>query len=200
MAADVHIIPGPKAQSNDGTKPSRTASSWKITSCPGDLRRQVGTFVDHYNNHRYHECLNNVTPADAYFGRDAAIIERRKKIKRQTIKTKRPKLKPDEPEPPLNQMLKRTICFDDGQCKPNPNPFQERLGHTGPYRDEVRCGANCQVNTISAHTSFPQHLVALLKCDHESLAASLHPRFLGEILSFSLSNWGKTFHGGHFHR
>ena len=35
----------------------------------------------HYNNHRYHESLNNVTPADAYFGRDTAIIERKPKSK-----------------------------------------------------------------------------------------------------------------------
>ena len=48
---------------------------------PGDLENQVGAFVDHYNNHRYHESLNNVTPADAYYGRATAIIERRKKSK-----------------------------------------------------------------------------------------------------------------------
>ena len=40
---------------------------------------QVGTFVDHYSNYRYHESLGNVTPADTYFGRDTAIIERRKR-------------------------------------------------------------------------------------------------------------------------
>ena len=56
---------------------------------PGDLENQIGQFVDHYNNHRYHESLNNVTPADAYFGRDTAIIERRKKIKELTIKNRR---------------------------------------------------------------------------------------------------------------
>jgi len=50
---------------------------------------QVGTFVDHYNNHRYHESLGNVTPADTYFGRDTAIIERRKKIKKLTIQDRR---------------------------------------------------------------------------------------------------------------
>ena len=48
---------------------------------PGDLENQVGAFVDHYNNHRYHESLNNVTPAEAYYGRATAIIERRKKSK-----------------------------------------------------------------------------------------------------------------------
>lgn len=56
---------------------------------PGDLENQIQAFVDHYNNVRYHESLNNVTPADAYFRRDTAIIERREKIKRQTIQKRR---------------------------------------------------------------------------------------------------------------
>ena len=56
---------------------------------PGDLENQVGAFVDHYNNHRYHESLNNVTPAEAYYGRATAIIERRKKIKKLTIQKRR---------------------------------------------------------------------------------------------------------------
>ena len=56
---------------------------------PGDLEDQIGAFVDHYNNHRYHESLGNVTPADAYFGRDTAIIERRNSIKKLTIQNRR---------------------------------------------------------------------------------------------------------------
>jgi putative transposase len=36
---------------------------------PGDLEAQIEAFVEHYNHRRYHESLNNVTPADAYFGR-----------------------------------------------------------------------------------------------------------------------------------
>jgi transposase InsO family protein/transposase-like protein len=56
---------------------------------PGDLERQIEAFVEHYNHQRYHESLNNVTPADAYFGRASAIIERRERIKRQTIKHRR---------------------------------------------------------------------------------------------------------------
>ena len=55
----------------------------------GDLENQIGQFVDHYNNHRYHESLKNVTPADAYFGRHTAIIERREKIKKRTIQNRR---------------------------------------------------------------------------------------------------------------
>ena len=56
---------------------------------PGDLENQIGAFVDHYNNQRYHESIGNVTPADAYFGRHTAIIERRKKIKKLTIQNRR---------------------------------------------------------------------------------------------------------------
>ena len=56
---------------------------------PGDLEAQIETFVEHYNHRRYHESLNNVTPADAYFGRAPAIIKQRERIKRQTIEHRR---------------------------------------------------------------------------------------------------------------
>lgn len=58
---------------------------------PGNLEQQIGVFVDHYNNHRYHESLNNVTPADVYFGRDKDILREREKIKvrRTTIQYRR---------------------------------------------------------------------------------------------------------------
>jgi len=56
---------------------------------PGDLESQIDAFVDYYNNQRYHESLNNVTPADVYFGRDKAILREREKIKKQTIKRRR---------------------------------------------------------------------------------------------------------------
>ena len=56
---------------------------------PGDLECQIGAFVDYYNNCRYHESLGNLTPADVYFGRDNAIIKRRKHIKEMTIRNRR---------------------------------------------------------------------------------------------------------------
>ena len=56
---------------------------------PGDLENQIDAFVDHYNHHRYHESLGNLTPADVYFKRGQTILLERERIKRQTIKTRR---------------------------------------------------------------------------------------------------------------
>ena len=56
---------------------------------PGDLERAVATFVDHYNHRRYHESLDNLTPADVYFGRGQNILDMRREIKRKTIEQRR---------------------------------------------------------------------------------------------------------------
>ncbi len=56
---------------------------------PGDLRQKIDAFVEHYNHRRYHESLQNLTPADAYFGRGQTILKQRERIKRQTIETRR---------------------------------------------------------------------------------------------------------------
>ena len=56
---------------------------------PGDLEAQIEAFVEHYNHQRYHESINNVTPADVYFGRDKAILKQRERIKRKTLETRR---------------------------------------------------------------------------------------------------------------
>ena len=52
---------------------------------PGDLEAQINAFIEHYNHRRFHESLKNVTPADAYFGRAPAILEKRERIKKRTI-------------------------------------------------------------------------------------------------------------------
>ena len=56
---------------------------------PGDLEAQLAVFVDYYNNHRYHESIDNLTPADVYFGRGKTILAERERIKRQTIAERR---------------------------------------------------------------------------------------------------------------
>ena len=52
---------------------------------PGELEAKLEEFVNYYNNERYHESINNLTPADVYYGRDKEILENRRKIKRRTI-------------------------------------------------------------------------------------------------------------------
>ena len=56
---------------------------------PGDLEQQIERFVNHYNHRRYHESLNNLTPADVYFGRAQSILAKREKIKQRTIAKRR---------------------------------------------------------------------------------------------------------------
>ena len=56
---------------------------------PGDLESEVAAFVAHYNHRRCHESLNNLTPADVYFGRGAAILLERERIKRRTLRERR---------------------------------------------------------------------------------------------------------------
>jgi putative transposase len=56
---------------------------------PGQLEAQIDAFVAHYNHHRYHESLNNVTPADVYFGRAQTILLERQRIKHRTIRQRR---------------------------------------------------------------------------------------------------------------
>jgi transposase InsO family protein len=54
-----------------------------------DLEAQIAAFVEHYNHRRYHESLENLTPADVYFGRGQTILLERERIKRDTIKQRR---------------------------------------------------------------------------------------------------------------
>jgi len=56
---------------------------------PGDLERAVADFVEHYNHGRYHESLDNLTPADVYFGRGQRILNMRRQIKQKTITARR---------------------------------------------------------------------------------------------------------------
>lgn len=56
---------------------------------PGDLKGQIEKFISHYNHHRYHESINNLTPADVYFGRGKGILQQRERIKQNTIKLRR---------------------------------------------------------------------------------------------------------------
>jgi len=58
---------------------------------PGELERRLDEFIEYYNKHRYHESIDNLTPADVYFGRGQKILDKRKKIKRTTLMKRRKK-------------------------------------------------------------------------------------------------------------
>jgi putative transposase len=55
---------------------------WKLEAALRD-------FVANYNNERDHESLDNVTPADVYFGRQYEVLTERATIKRLTMKKRK---------------------------------------------------------------------------------------------------------------
>jgi putative transposase len=60
---------------------------------PGQLEQRIGEFVEDYNNCRYHESLDNLTPADVYLaeerpysnGGKRKTIEQRRRLHQQAI-------------------------------------------------------------------------------------------------------------------
>jgi putative transposase len=56
---------------------------------PGELEKEIARFVHYYNHERYHESLNNLTPANVYFGRAQEVLTKRDRIKRRTLQHRR---------------------------------------------------------------------------------------------------------------
>ena len=56
---------------------------------PSELGEAIRSFVDYYNYRRYHEGIDNVTPYDAYMGRQHEIICRRKEAKNRTFQARK---------------------------------------------------------------------------------------------------------------
>ncbi len=52
---------------------------------PNELQEHLQRFINYYNHERYHESLNNLTPADVFYGRDQDILEQRQQIKLNTM-------------------------------------------------------------------------------------------------------------------
>jgi putative transposase len=56
---------------------------------PGELQEHLQYFVNYYNHERYHESLDNLTPADVFYGRGQLILNQREKIKLNTLSMRR---------------------------------------------------------------------------------------------------------------
>ena len=56
---------------------------------PDELSDQVGLFIEYYNNHRYHEALDNLKPVDVYHGRRREILTQRENTKKKTMLQRR---------------------------------------------------------------------------------------------------------------
>ena len=56
---------------------------------PAELDARISEWVNHYNNQRNHEAIDNVTPRDRFFGRDKEILEQRQRTKMKTIRQRR---------------------------------------------------------------------------------------------------------------
>jgi transposase InsO family protein len=56
---------------------------------PDELRARLTEWVAYYNYQRYHESLDNVRPADAYWGRQDQILADRQKTKQLSLLKRR---------------------------------------------------------------------------------------------------------------
>ncbi len=73
----------------DGLAPHYRNRNSMWNKIPEDLIQRIGEFVNYYNNHRYHESLNNITPADVFFRRNQQIVKQRQIIKLKTMTKRR---------------------------------------------------------------------------------------------------------------
>jgi putative transposase len=56
---------------------------------PDHLRLKIDEFIQYYNHQRYHESLENLTPADVYFGRKDERLNQRRLCKLKTMKKRK---------------------------------------------------------------------------------------------------------------
>ena len=56
---------------------------------PGELQEHLQRFITYYNHERYHESLDNLTPADVYYARGQEILDQRETVKLNTLAMRR---------------------------------------------------------------------------------------------------------------
>lgn len=60
-------------------------------SFPEELERSIEKFVQHYNERRVHESLDNLTPQEVYFGQKQKILNKLDRIKKKTMEIRKRK-------------------------------------------------------------------------------------------------------------
>jgi len=56
---------------------------------PSALEQSNAEFDEYYNNERYHEAIDNLTPADVYSGKSEEVLTKREQIKQTTLERRR---------------------------------------------------------------------------------------------------------------
>jgi transposase InsO family protein len=56
---------------------------------PWELEQAIAKWVHYYNNDRYHESLENVTPADVFYGKEKEVLKKRNRLKEKTMALRR---------------------------------------------------------------------------------------------------------------
>jgi putative transposase len=56
---------------------------------PSELEQAIGEFVEYYNHERYHESIDNLTPAAMYSGKSKEVLNKREQIKQDTLARRR---------------------------------------------------------------------------------------------------------------
>ena len=62
-------------------------------SCPSELENAIDEWVKYYNERRFHESLDNLTPRDVYLSQGEKIKKIREAIKQNSINKKILKIK-----------------------------------------------------------------------------------------------------------
>ena len=56
--------------------------------CPSELEKAIAQWVEYYNERRFHESLDNLTPRDVYLGLSDQIKKIREITKQKSIKNR----------------------------------------------------------------------------------------------------------------
>jgi putative transposase len=56
---------------------------------PSELEQAIAEFIVYYNHQRYHEAIDNLTPAAVYAGKSKEVLTKREQIKQNTLADRR---------------------------------------------------------------------------------------------------------------